>query len=152
LLSCTTAGCTTEACGYTNDGATRTPHLSLWSDGNGSGGCSLDQYGMDGLCDCGCGVSDPDCETGKDCTGKGCVAGGCEVCHEGTQLNVCYGTQCDPAVLSDDVCDCGCGTPDPACPVGGGCRQPGCKDSSGVDGANVCVVCHDPFGRAVPCP
>jgi hypothetical protein len=144
-LSCTEAGCSTEACKYSNDGAARTPHTSLWDDGVGGGGCSLYQYGVDGLCDCGCGVHDPDCEVDQDCTTKGCFAPGCDACHDGTQLGVCYVNRCDATAMTDAECDCGCSAPDPACGFGLGCTQPGCKDAA-------CTVCHDPFGRPIPCP
>jgi hypothetical protein len=146
--SCTGAGCETAACEYCNDsGGARTTCGGQWTSGNGgaSSQCSLSDYGLDGLCDCGCGAHDPDCATGTDCTDKGCLASGCDVCHNGTSLAVCLNYRCDASTYgTGDGCDCGCGAPDPDC-TSGGCKEPGCKDAA-------CKVCHDPFGRALPCP
>jgi hypothetical protein len=100
----------------------------------------------DGVCDCGCGNYDPDC-TGSSCTEAGCFALGCEQCHDerGTAIACSAPTRCDPAVLADGVCDCGCGSDDPDCAKDQGCALPGCD-------ADGCEVCHDAAGRPAPCP
>ncbi len=149
-VSCTGAGCETAACQNCNDSdGNRTACGGEWTSNQGgaSSACNLQSYGLDGLCDCGCGAHDPDCGSGNDCTGKGCVAEDCDVCHDGSLLKVCTQWTCDASAYgTGDGCDCGCGAPDPDC-AGGGCTQPGCKDKAGK-----CDTCHDPFGRPVACP
>jgi hypothetical protein len=157
-VSCTEAGCKTAACQHCNDAGhvraectlgSGTANGTEWQSGNGgtSSQCALQYYGLDGLCDCGCGAIDPDCPTDpkESCTAKGCVAPSCDVCHNAALQDVCYAFTCDAAKFgSGDGCDCGCTAPDPDC-AGAGCREPGCKDAA-------CMTCHDPLGRAVPCP
>ncbi len=101
----------------------------------------------DGLCDCGCGNLDPDCRQAS-CLEPGCTAPGCERCtdDEGDATDCAApDSTCDPAVLDDGVCDCGCSVSDPDCGEGQGCSAPGCEDEA-------CEVCHDAAGRTVPCP
>jgi hypothetical protein len=143
--SCTKAGCEVTTCDFCNDAShNRTTCGGEWTSDNG-GMCNAQYYGLDGLCDCGCGVHDPDCGKGTDCTDRGCNAQGCVVCHDGSSLDVCYQWTCDPKSFgTGDGCDCGCGARDPDCKTGG-CQEPGCSDDA-------CKVCHDPLGRALPCP
>jgi hypothetical protein len=145
LYSCTAAGCETAACDHCNDSdGVRTPCGGQWQSGNGNK-CSLKLYGIDGLCDCGCGATDPDCAADQSCTAQGCNAAACDVCHDGTLISLCDAWTCDQASFGKgDGCDCGCGALDPDC-SGAGCKAPGCKDAA-------CSKCHDTFGRVVPCP
>jgi hypothetical protein len=146
--SCTKDGCEVTTCEFCNDGGNRTACGGEWETDTGgtSSACLTTFYDLDGLCDCGCGAHDPDCEKDQDCTDKGCVAPDCDVCHDGSLLAVCYGWTCDADLFGKDgKCDCGCGALDPDCENGGGCHDPGCDDDA-------CEVCHDPFGRVLPCP
>ena len=142
--SCTKAGCEIATCQFCNDSGGRAACGGQWrTDTDVS--CHWQFYGEDGLCDCGCGAHDPDCKKGQDCTDKGCNAPDCDVCHDGSLLDLCYAWTCSADSFGKgDGCDCGCGARDPDC-NGNGCQEPGCKDDA-------CEVCHDPFGRAVPCP
>jgi hypothetical protein len=145
LYSCTAAGCETAACDHCNDsGGVRTPCGGQWQSGSGNK-CNLKLYGIDGLCDCGCGATDPDCGADQSCTDQGCNAAGCDVCHDGSLISLCDQWTCNEASFGKgDGCDCGCGALDPDC-SGAGCKAPGCKDAA-------CTLCHDTFGRVVPCP
>jgi hypothetical protein len=103
----------------------------------------------DGKCDCGCGNYDPDCHQ-SSCLEPDCNAVGCEVCHDRSgRPTACQAPApsfvCDAARRGDGVCDCGCGEADPDCASGRGCTAAGC-------GAAGCDVCHDAFGRELPCP
>jgi hypothetical protein len=141
-LSCTEAGCETSACDFCNDGATREACGGDFDATNVS--CTLEYYGIDGLCDCGCGALDPDCGPDEGCTENGCNAPGCEVCHGNNALAACREWTCDEGAFgSGDGCDCGCGARDPDC-ANAGCVEPGCDQAA-------CITCHDPFGRAVEC-
>ena len=62
--------------------------------GGTSSECSPVHYG-DGLCDCGCGAADPDCAADEGCLDRGCVAPGCDVCHDGNLLAACREWTCD---------------------------------------------------------
>jgi len=105
--------------------------------------CDDKYFGDGGLCDCGCGAIDPDCDAGG-CASPDCMDSGCDVCRDGSgQMIRCYVSHCTETTFEDGYCDCGCGAPDPDC-VGFGCIQPGCM-------ADSCEVCRDPFGRQVPC-
>lgn len=144
LFSCTADGCSTATCDACNEQGVRGECGPAWSDGGLT--CNSEYYGIDGLCDCGCGVPDPDCGSGG-CTEAGCTAPGCDVCHSGTSLAVCDPWRCDSARYAEggsDHCDCGCGALDPDC-GSGGCKEPGCADDA-------CDVCHDTYNRVVPCP
>jgi hypothetical protein len=135
-------------CEFCNEsGSPRTACSQDWENDNGPDGsaCDTEFYALDGLCDCGCGVRDPDCPKDEGCTDKGCHAAGCEVCHAGTQTVPCLTWRCDAELNgSGDECDCGCGAPDPDC-GSGGCVEPGCGEAA-------CETCHDPDGREVACP
>lgn len=99
----------------------------------------------DGVCDCGCGGLDPDCEeSGKQgCGPVGCGVVGCDRCFdsEGKEI-VCW--VCDPLSQNDDRCDCGCVARDRACAANQGCTFPGCSVSG-------CQVCHDLNGANYSC-
>ncbi|MET0387324.1 MAG: hypothetical protein ABW321_15255 [Polyangiales bacterium] len=145
--SCTEPGCTLATCEFCNttDGERGGCDGPSWST---DGTCNTVNYGQDGDCDCGCGAIDPDCADGDGCAETLCAATGCEVCHgPGTLLATCYEWVCPAAAYGDgEICDCGCGAPDPDC-SNFGCIEPGCRDS-------MCSPegCHDPFGRTVRCP
>jgi hypothetical protein len=146
-LGCTGSGCKSEACEYCN--ATDSPRAQCsgltWKT---TGTCDFTIYGLDGLCDCGCGAPDPDCGADLGCATPLCAAEGCDVCHgSGDNLNACLSWTCAKSAYADGArCDCGCGAPDPDCSLLG-CAEPGCSDPAcSPDG------CHDPFGRTVPCP
>jgi hypothetical protein len=145
--SCTKAGCEVTTCQFCNDSGNRSACGGEWTGDTGgtSSACNVEDYDYDGLCDCGCGAHDPDCAKGQDCVDKGCNAPDCDVCHDGSLLALCYTWTCSAASFgTGDGCDCGCGARDPDCGTGG-CQEPGCNDAA-------CKVCHDPFGRALPCP
>jgi hypothetical protein len=145
--SCTAAGCKTATCDFCNaeNGARAACDGPKWTV---SGTCKASLYGLDGVCDCGCGALDPDCADGEGCAASLCAAKGCEVCHgPGTLLAKCLNWTCPKAAYGDGtVCDCGCGAPDPDC-SGFGCSEPGCR-------GEMCSPngCHDQFGRVVRCP
>jgi len=142
--SCTDPGCELTTCQYCNEDGLRTGCGGDWASDLVESACSVATFDLDGLCDCGCGVSDPDCPKDEGCTEKGCSAPGCEVCHDGYLLTRCLTWFCDEDRFGDGDCDCGCGAPDPDC-ESAGCTQVGCADSA-------CEVCHDPLGRVSPCP
>lgn len=146
-VSCTSPGCESPVCEYCNDDSgQRTACGGTWTTAVPST-CNKSYYGLDGLCDCGCGSIDPDCPANTGCSEVGCVGEACEVCHAsiGGGMRACLSWSCDPAAYaSGDGCDCGCGAEDPDC-AGGGCETPGCRN-------DVCETCHDPYGRVVPCP
>jgi hypothetical protein len=146
-LGCTGSGCKTEACEYCNASGSPRAQCSAaaWKS---SGTCDFTLYGLDGLCDCGCGARDPDCGPELGCATPLCAAEGCDVCHgSGDNLNACLNWTCPKSAYADGArCDCGCGAPDPDCSLLG-CSEPGCSDPAcSPDG------CHDPFGRTVACP
>jgi hypothetical protein len=145
--SCSEAGCKTATCEFCNSasGARESCPDPKWST---SGTCKNPLYGMDGVCDCGCGAIDPDCGDGEGCADSLCAGKGCEVCHGPSNLlAACQTWTCATAAYGDgEVCDCGCGAPDPDC-SGLGCSEPGCSDEMCSDKG-----CHDPYGRIVPCP
>ena len=121
--------------------------------------CPPAAYGGDGVCDCGCGASDPDCAQ-TDLAIKGCKPA------EGCKAGLCVagpapGWICPIGTYGDGkVCDCGCGAIDPDCSKGdlpvpncpsnvcapdgtcGPCK-PNCQGKScGVDGCGgLCGIC-----------
>ncbi|MDD9970757.1 MAG: hypothetical protein OXR73_31260 [Myxococcales bacterium] len=139
---CKVPGCDAPACERCVDGAGRPARCGPADDLR----CDEEVFD-DGACDCGCGQPDPDCGTGA-CTDAGCFGGGCDVCHGADgEEDVCGAASdghCAAATRTDGVCDCGCGLADPDC-GGAGCQEPGCRDDA-------CQVCHDSFGRVIPCP
>ncbi len=144
---CTEVGCEEPTCDYcmkdlsSSDAGGDPVRIAC-----GSWTCADKYYGNGGLCDCGCGALDPDCG-GEGCAEPGCQDNACEVCFNASGLMIrCYDWHCAEEAYGDGVCDCGCGAPDSDCAPGAGCIQPGCMNYTG------CEVCHDPYGRAVPCP
>lgn len=136
----------------TDPGGSESSVSSDWS-------CRPD-FALDAVCDCGCGGPDAACSP-PGCSAPDCWASGCEACFDlFGQPSPCMcedgdgkpaacepppqGYRCSAASQQDGVCDCGCGQADPDC-SGDGCDEPGCE-------ADACVVCHDDFGRDVPCP
>eukprot|EP01114_Cavostelium_apophysatum_P021585 TRINITY_DN7578_c0_g2_i1.p1 TRINITY_DN7578_c0_g2~~TRINITY_DN7578_c0_g2_i1.p1 ORF type:complete len:735 (-),score=109.60 TRINITY_DN7578_c0_g2_i1:129-2333(-) len=84
--------------------------------------CDPAAYGKNEICECNCGVSDPDCfENGTASSNPVANCGGDEICVDG----VCYDPQsggtipgwtCDPASFNaNDGCNCNCGARDPDC-------------------------------------
>lgn len=89
--------------------------------------CDPSTYAADDGCDCACGVVDPDCGAAPDVT----ACDYCDACGAPAQcvdrvdpahVERCLAVDtpdewvCDPFVYgADDVCDCGCGAPDPDC-------------------------------------
>jgi hypothetical protein len=142
--SCTEPGCELTTCQYCNEDAARTACGGDWASDLVESACAVATFDLDGLCDCGCGVADPDCGDDEGCTEKGCSAPGCAVCHNGYLLSQCQDWYCDEDRFGDGDCDCGCGAPDPDCEEAG-CTTVGCEDDA-------CEVCHDPLGRVSPCP
>ena len=144
--SCTEPGCELTTCQQCNEDGSRMACGGEWTSDLFESACAVSSFDLDGLCDCGCGVADPDCGDDGGCTEKGCSAPKCDVCHDGYLLTQCLRWYCDEDRFgSDDGCDCGCGAPDPDCEDGGGCTQVGCMEDA-------CETCHDPFGRESPCP
>ncbi len=108
--------------------------------------CTDSLFGS-GVCDCGCGIADPDCD-GAGCTTAGCTQDACVACWtSSTSSTPCSGVSvwsCDPSFNgAGDGCDCGCTVPDPDC-GGLGCSTPGCIDTD-------CGYCWDTGGENL-CP
>jgi len=84
--------------------------------------CGSIVYG-DGTCDCGCGVADVDCRTPDlqscvrclNCGGHGTCEGTVEPADPTQCAAPPSGWSCSAAAFRNEVCDCGCGVPDPAC-------------------------------------
>jgi hypothetical protein len=137
VFGCNVVGC--ERCrGASADGACGEPAAFTCGD----------RARENGACDCGCGNLDPECNA-SSCVSASCWASGCDVCHDAASAEVpCVPPApvfvCAPAQRGDGACDCGCGAPDPDC-QGKGCTEAGC-------GAAECDLCHDAFGRELPCP
>jgi hypothetical protein len=121
--SCADAGCYATGCDVCHDAAGEAaacaPPAAGWH-------CAPSQRD-DGVCDCGCGDGDPDCER-DGCSEPGCGAAECALCHDAFgRVQPCPGTwSCAPARFADGfACDCGCGRADPDC-GDAGCSEPGC--------------------------
>lgn len=98
--------------------------------------CTPAAYNDGTVCDCACGVRDPDCKNGKvsscdTCLTVGsCSNGPCPSNVSPTDNSQCVIPDrwvCDPLLYGNGQCDCGCGTQDVDCP-----------DSSYVS----CQACH----------
>jgi hypothetical protein len=85
--------------------------------------CEDFRYG-DLLCDCGCGIRDPDCASAlvddcRWCPESGCSRSDCRdidpVDNARCDGGVPDGWTCSPYVYEDEVCDCGCGARDADC-------------------------------------
>jgi hypothetical protein len=145
-LSCTEPGCEVTTCTQcSDDEGNREACGGAWENDIEGADCSARAYGLDGVCDCGCGVADPDCAEDQGCTELGCSASGCQACYDEYGPAACLTWTCpEDSYGTGDGCNCGCGAPDPDCD-GQGCAAPGCT-------AAMCETCHDPYGRAVGCP
>jgi type 1 glutamine amidotransferase len=127
------------------------PKPSRWT-------CSSEAWG-DGVCHCGCGVVDWDCDEW--------TLEKCEVCNDPMS---CSSQECpgviDPALVTrcelpfawacearkygdGEVCDCGCSAPDPDCPdsslescdvCDGGCAGLACPGAIAADDNSVCAI------------
>jgi len=125
--------------------------------------CGFAAYDDGDVCDCGCGVADPDC---PDSSRDSCDASGCGPghniddddptgCVENADLQGARpGWWCPTAwYAADDGCDCGCGLVDPDCPRAPSvddCSQQGCAfsdvgEDGVVDGRDIamCIVPGD---------
>jgi hypothetical protein len=141
-MGCATPGCSLPACQacFGTDGELRD------CGAPGAWTCERARRG-DGVCDCGCGALDPDCNGEGGCYQPGCNVEGCQACHDGGEASSACGTpvafRCQKSVEGDGVCDCGCGNYDPDCKrsscVGAGCNALGCE------------VCHDRTGKPMAC-
>ncbi len=96
--------------------------------------CAAALFG-DGVCDCGCRESDPDCAGLASCVTPGCSTPSCGRCHAADGgATACTDWYCTLEKQSGDSCNCGCGAIDADC-AGGGCAAPGCS-------APACVTCR----------
>lgn len=81
-------------------------------------GCLDSDYdaGLDNGCQCDCGgVRDPDCDL-EGAIESGCDAGDfCVLSLTGSCYTPVPGWTCDPALMANDECECGCGVMDPDC-------------------------------------
>ncbi|MDH5671752.1 MAG: hypothetical protein OEZ06_06355 [Myxococcales bacterium] len=142
--------------GSTNPDATPDASCDVCHDGAGGvvpcpGWTCTDENAFapgDRLCDCGCGVVDPECRQRRrvSCTAPGCTEyGACDYCNDATGARVpcgeewrtstATGSECTMVLYGDGICDCGCGFPDIDCGSGEGCTERGCR-------APGCEVCH----------
>ena len=132
---------------------TSTPVPAGWN-------CAPETYADGGVCDCGCGLVDPDCmdETAAscdECNGEGSCAAdemGC-MTIENMDNSVCEipGWTCDIGYYdAADGCDCGCGITDPDCADmtldscdfcsgDGSCSDQACDGNTQIDAANNAV-------------
>ena len=100
--------------------------------------CVDEVFGVGDGCDCGCGMSDPDCEQPYDRV-YGCDVG--EWCNGASDCTASRtappsGWLCNPARYGDGVCDCGCAAPDADCEAAACAPAPEpkarCASGSGV--------------------
>jgi hypothetical protein len=89
--------------------------------------CSASYYGTDDGCDCGCGVVDPDCDSGSAavCDYEWCTSGDPQPTHNwqcagqgggGGGSGAPGSWTCNASYYDgNDGCDCGCGIADPDC-------------------------------------
>lgn len=88
--------------------------------------CADYAYGDATVCDCGCGVPDPDCRTSDILACETCWCGSvfCPQNIDTSDTTQCDlppppdGWTCTPELWSDDYCDCGCGVRDRQCGEG----------------------------------
>ena len=98
---------------------------------------------------------DPQCV--PDCLGATCGDDGCggscgtcpagDVCFEGARSCAPQGWACDPFLIGDGLCDCGCGLLDPDCSVGGNPQGIGCPLGVACDPAGATcqgTTCRSP--------
>lgn len=102
--------------------------------------CEPFAYAVNGVCNCGCGVDDPDCGSGG-CTTPGCREAQCDLCHDANNdVSACAASSCGDRLLAGDGCDCGCGATDPDCLLLPSCTEPGCT-------MDTCNFCNSASGR-----
>jgi hypothetical protein len=86
--------------------------------------CPLRNYEDGESCDCGCGVTDPDCdEEDRDACDACALNGSCSPrdcpgaidAEDNSQCSVPQGWSCSTFDLGDGICDCGCGAKDVDC-------------------------------------
>jgi len=137
-LGCYEAGCFAGTC-------TRCFDSSVASYTCARGACASG-YESNGVCDCGCRSSDPDCIDANACVEPGCSADGCGVCHsaQGARTSCSDWTCGLEQQGGGDGCNCGCGAPDPDCASGEGCAEPGCL-------AEGCITCRSVLGAPMSC-
>ncbi len=104
--------------------------------------CGAQFYGDGQVCDCGCGVADPDCDN-PALQVAGCLAKGA-TCDASSQCQGGGTWTCDELAYDDGLsCDCGCGAPDPDCthetlPITG-CAKGQVCDIAGACAASACT-------------
>lgn len=148
ISQCENCACNPERCpeSLNPDDPTRCePAPSGWI-------CDSERY-LDGICHCGCGVRDGDCD--------GVEAYYCEVCLgcadglcnriDPTDSSRCdfalpEGWTCARDVYNDEVCDCGCGEPDPDCPS---LNKSACDFCNG-EGSCASLPCADSANTILP--
>jgi cysteine-rich repeat protein len=106
--------------------------------------CNPLYYGANDGCNCGCGIVDPDCADSTLASCDGCnQPGSCSQQPCPGNINAVNNAICDwtcnPFYYADgNVCDCGCGIPDPDC-----------ADTTVAS----CQICDDPGSCGTgPCP
>ncbi len=104
--------------------------------------CDSDRMN-DGVCDCGCGLPDPDCGD-LGCPEPGCYADACELCEGASGPLECARGNCPADFELDGACDCGCRERDPDCLASEACLEPGCS-------APGCARCFDDEGALSVC-
>ena len=101
--------------------------------------CSPEKYNDGKICNCECGVPDPDCgdiSRTPDCEDRFCKAGKCDLSTLWT---------CDPGDYNNNKeCDCNCGLPDPDC-ESGTLDVMGCEENQycTINGTCKSKVCGD---------
>jgi hypothetical protein len=158
---CTAYGCRDGACKRCTD-TNYASNTSVGCAGADVWTCELSHYGTNDGCDCGCGIADPDCGSGANCTGAGCQADACAYCHAGSVNNAanydprsdsdyipCDGWTCGSkadAAWKNAECDCGCGRPDPYCRLGHrkSCVEADCQTAT-------CEFCNAQNGSRAAC-
>lgn len=136
------------------------PTSCVASEADSAWTCGFQAYGDGDVCDCGCGVVDPDCPNAAatSCAASGCRPGFDVDANDPTACVASEALQggrpgwwCPTAwYATDDGCDCGCGLVDPDCPRATqvtDCSQQGCAfsalgDDAIVDGRDVaqCIL------------
>lgn len=147
---CAEAGCFAAVCDFCFEsggimGQCEAPPPADWS-------CDAERYEDGEICDCGCGLADPDCGQAEGCTEPGCQADACNHCTDtdGAPAScageVPSGWSCDPLAYGDGTCTCGCGVTDVDCEAAdaGGDNPQGCTEAGCW--AEVCETCYDGNG------
>ena len=106
--------------------------------------CDSTHY-LDGICDCGCGIKDPDCtfDTNQycySCPVEGCSAGYCSriLPHDTSQctFEIPSTWTCPRNFYGDGLCDCGCGAVDRDCASANVGVCAACKDEGSCSTAS----------------